>query len=113
MLLRQYVPLSTEVDSPLIINIVWSHLYSLSFEPNPNWTRLYPGQEEILDYLVAIAEKYQLYKHIRFSTSVEEARWDDATNKWHTQIQRLGAKDAEFGSSYTITSDFLISAVGQ
>ena len=92
---------------------VWSHLYSLSFEPNPNWTREYPGQEEILDYLIGIAHKYQLYKHIRFNTAVEEARWDDETNTWKTKIARLGAKDSEFGTEYTITSDFLVSAVGQ
>lgn len=27
---------------------VWSVLYSYSFEQNPDWTRQYPGQEEIL-----------------------------------------------------------------
>ena len=27
---------------------VWSLLYSYSFEQNPDWTREYPGQEEIL-----------------------------------------------------------------
>lgn len=27
---------------------VWSMLYSYSFEQNPDWTRAYPGQEEIL-----------------------------------------------------------------
>lgn len=27
---------------------VWSMLYSYSFEQNPEWTRRYPGQEEIL-----------------------------------------------------------------
>ncbi|KUJ06745.1 flavin-binding monooxygenase-like family protein [Mollisia scopiformis] len=92
---------------------VWSHLYSLSFEPNPNWTREYPGQEEILDYLVSIAHKYQLYRHIRFNTSVEEARWDETTNTWKTKINRLGSKDSEFGKEYIITSDFLVSGVGQ
>jgi len=92
---------------------VWSHLYSLSFEPNPNWTREYPGQEEILDYLIDIAHKYQLYKHIRFNTSVSAARWDEETNTWKTTLSRTGSKDAEFGSEYTVTSDFLVSAVGQ
>jgi cation diffusion facilitator CzcD-associated flavoprotein CzcO len=85
----------------------------LSFEPNPNWTREYPGQEEILEYLVNIAHKYQLYKYIRFNTEVEEARWDDTTKTWQTKITRLGSKDAEFGKTYTITSDFLVSGVGQ
>ena len=28
-----------------------SHLYSFSFAPNPNWTRTYPLQPEIREYL--------------------------------------------------------------
>jgi hypothetical protein len=27
---------------------VWSHLYCYSFEQNPDWSRAYPGQEEIM-----------------------------------------------------------------
>ncbi|KAL5316140.1 hypothetical protein ACEPPN_017018 [Leptodophora sp. 'Broadleaf-Isolate-01'] len=92
---------------------VWSHLYSLSFEPNPSWTREYPGQEEILDYLVDLAHKYQLYRHIRFNSSVEEARWDETSYTWKTKIARRGSKDSEFGEDYTVTSDFLVSGVGQ
>ena len=76
-------------------------------------TKEYPGQEEILEYLIHIAQKYELYKHIRFSTEVEEARWDEQSNTWQTKVNRLGAKDAEFGAAYTITSDFLVSGVGQ
>ncbi|KAI9814063.1 MAG: hypothetical protein M1827_003527 [Pycnora praestabilis] len=100
-------------DTKFLLSKVWSHLYSFSFEPNPNWTRQYPGQQEIQEYLIQVALKYQLYKHIRFTTAVDEARWDESTNKWRTTITRLGGKEAEIGSSYTITSDFLVSAVGQ
>src|SRR5207342_3888266 len=28
-----------------------SHLYSFSFAPNPNWTKVYADQPEILEYL--------------------------------------------------------------
>src|SRR5579862_1767695 len=35
-----------------------SHLYSYSFEPNPNWSRLFAPQEEILAYLERCADKY-------------------------------------------------------
>ncbi|EEQ87527.2 monooxygenase [Blastomyces dermatitidis ER-3] len=91
-----------------------SHLYSYSFEQNPSWTRLYPGQEEILRYLHTVAEKYQLFRFIRFNSAVEEARWDDKTRKWRTAIKVAGeSKDAEFADQYTLTSDFLVSAVGQ
>ncbi|KAK5102411.1 hypothetical protein LTR70_000197 [Exophiala xenobiotica] len=92
---------------------VWSHLYSYSFEQNSDWTREYPGQEEILRYLVGVAQKYELYRYVRFNSSVESAKWDDATKKWNIDVRVDGSKDAEFGSQYTMKSDFLVSAVGQ
>ncbi|KAJ5740626.1 hypothetical protein N7493_000498 [Penicillium malachiteum] len=92
---------------------IWSTLYSYSFEQNPNWSREYPGQEEIFAYLVGVAEKYGLYKHIRFNSAVEEARWDNIESKWKTTVKVSAGKDSEFVNLYTINSDFLISAVGQ
>ncbi|QIX00642.1 hypothetical protein AMS68_006159 [Peltaster fructicola] len=93
---------------------VWSALYSFSFAQNIDWTRQYPGQEEILHYLVDIAQKYDIYQHVRFNTTVEEATWDDQQLKWRTRVTTAsGSKDAEFSPEYEITSDFLVSAVGQ
>ncbi|KAK5045942.1 hypothetical protein LTR84_008728 [Exophiala bonariae] len=92
---------------------VWSHLYSYSFEQNSDWTREYPGQEEILEYLMRVAQKYELYRYVRFNTAVDSARWDDASKKWKTTVSVQGGKDAEFTNTYTISSDFLVSAVGQ
>ena len=92
---------------------VKSHLYSLSFEPKADWSREYSGQEEIHQYLVDLAHKYHLYKHIRFNSAVSEARWDPITDKWRLEITRLGGKEAEIGSHYAIHADFMVSAVGQ
>ncbi|RMZ67005.1 flavin-binding monooxygenase [Pyrenophora seminiperda CCB06] len=92
---------------------VWSTLYSYSFEQNPDWTREYPGQEEILDYLRGVARKYNLYKYIRFNTAVDAATWDDAKKRWKVDVRVTGGKDAEFTLEYSIECDFLISAVGQ
>ncbi|KAJ6006188.1 hypothetical protein N7451_004132 [Penicillium sp. IBT 35674x] len=92
---------------------VWSSLYSYSFEQNPNWTREYPGQEELHAYLVRVAEKYGLYKHIRFNSTVEEAKWNDVECKWKIGVKVTGQKDSEFSDSYIMNSEFLISAVGQ
>lgn len=60
-----------------------------------------------------MAAKYDLNRYIRFSSSVEEARWDDEERKWKTNVKVVGSKDAEFGEEYTITSDFMVSGVGQ
>ena len=77
-------------------------------------TREYPGQEEILAYLVRVAQEYNLYQHVRFNTSVEDARWDGEAKKWRTHVTvAKGSKDAESNPEYTIVSDFLVSAVGQ
>jgi cation diffusion facilitator CzcD-associated flavoprotein CzcO len=92
---------------------VWSHLYSYSFAPNPDWTREYPGQEEIHAHLVNVALKWGLYRYIRFNTEVDEARWDESSKSWKTSVTVSGGKDAEFSPSYTITSNILVSAVGQ
>lgn len=89
-------------------------LYSYSFAQNAAWTREYPGQEEILRYLVNVAQEYNLYQHVRFNSTVEEARWDENEKKWKTKVSvAKGSKDAEFNPEYTISSDFLVSAVGQ
>ena len=95
---------------------VWSHLYSFSFDQNPSWTREYPGQEEILSYLQGVAHKYELYRYIRFNTSVTEARWDEGKGKWGVQVEVSGGKEREFvgeEGGYRIESDYLVSAVGQ
>jgi cation diffusion facilitator CzcD-associated flavoprotein CzcO len=60
-----------------------------------------------------VAHKYELYRYIRFNTVVDSAVWSEADKKWKTAVSVTGGKDSEFGSTYTITSDFLISAVGQ
>lgn len=59
-----------------------SHLYSYSFAPNPNWTRAFARQPEILAYFRDIAERYGLNPHIRFNTEVTGATFDEDAGAW-------------------------------
>jgi cation diffusion facilitator CzcD-associated flavoprotein CzcO len=59
-----------------------SNLYSFSFEPNPEWTRMYPQQGEIHAYLRRVVEKYGLGSRIRFGKELVEARYDEAAAAW-------------------------------
>lgn len=61
---------------------VQSHLYSFSFEPNPDWTRMFARQPEIRAYLEKCADKYDLRRHIVFGANVQGARYDDASATW-------------------------------
>ena len=59
-----------------------SHLYSYSFEPNPDWPEVYSAQPDILAYIDGVVEKHQLSKHIRFNSEVTGAAWDEAGGFW-------------------------------
>jgi cation diffusion facilitator CzcD-associated flavoprotein CzcO len=54
-----------------------SHLYSYSFERNPEWSREYAPGQEIKAYLDRCARKYDLHSRIRFNTQIQEARYLD------------------------------------
>ncbi len=79
-----------------------SHLYSFSFEPNPNWSRMYSPQEEIKQYLEACADKYGIRPYIRLKCAIESARWDDRSEIWTLQD--------EHGETHT--ADIVVGAVG-
>lgn len=81
---------------------VQSHLYSYSFEPNPNWSRMYAPQAEIKSYLEGCAEKYRLMPFIRLNTPITSARWDESAGLW-----RL-----EDGHGNHYSADILISGMG-
>ncbi len=80
---------------------VQSHLYSLSFVPNPDWTHSFSPQAEIWDYLRKCAREYDVLPHIRFGHNVKEAVWEQNLQRWRIQT----SKD-------TYLAPLLISAAG-
>lgn len=65
---------------------VQSHLYSLSFAPNPEWSRMFASQPEILAYLKDCADRFGVRPHLRLSTAVQAARWDAAAGRWQVSL---------------------------
>ena len=59
-----------------------AHLYTLSFEPNPDWTETYAGQPEILAHLRATAARHRLAEITRFGTEIAAAVWDHEAAEW-------------------------------
>jgi cyclohexanone monooxygenase len=59
-----------------------SHLYSYSFDLNPDWSRLWSAQPEILEYFQRCADKCGLRPHLRLRTEIRSARWDEETGRW-------------------------------
>jgi cation diffusion facilitator CzcD-associated flavoprotein CzcO len=79
-----------------------SHLYSFSFDRNPEWSRMYSGRDEIQNYLKDCAQRYGLMPSLRLNSAMREATWDDSASLW-----RVTASD---GSTYK--ARVLVSAVG-
>lgn len=67
---------------------VESHLYSFSFEPNPNWSREFSPQQEILKYMEHCAAKYELQNHFRFNANITNAVFDEANGIWNLETEK-------------------------
>jgi cation diffusion facilitator CzcD-associated flavoprotein CzcO len=79
-----------------------SHMYSFSFELNPEWSRMFAPQQEIWAYMRRCADKYGLREHLRFDSEVEALEWDDEARLWQVRIAD--------GTSYTPKA--VISGIG-
>ena len=59
-----------------------SHLYSYSFAPNPDWSRVFAPSAEIQAYMARCVERHGLAPYLRFGVRVTGAAWDAATQRW-------------------------------
>jgi cation diffusion facilitator CzcD-associated flavoprotein CzcO len=79
-----------------------SHLYSLSFAPNPAWSRAYAAQPEILRYVEECYDRFDVRRKVRPHTEIVAATWSDGDGHWHLRD----------GDGRTYTADVLVSAIG-
>lgn len=81
---------------------VQSHLYSYSFERNPDWSRMYSPQPEIRAYIERTAAKYGVTPHIRYGVTLTGAHFEEDLGLW-----RLTTATGE-----TITARAVVSGMG-
>lgn len=79
-----------------------SHLYSFTFDQKPDWSRLFAGQAEILEYMCDLVERYDLAPHIHYGAEISSARWDEREEAWELRTS----------NGWTTASDVFISAIG-
>lgn len=59
-----------------------SSLYSFEFAPNPDWSRVFAKQGEILGYIQDVASRFGVYDRTMLGTEVTQARWDESSQRW-------------------------------
>ena len=79
-----------------------SHLYSLSFAPNPNWSRAFATQPEILAYVEDCYDRLDVRRKVQTGVSIAGAEWHDDEHLW-----RVHAADGR-----RFEAPMLVSAVG-
>jgi 4-hydroxyacetophenone monooxygenase len=87
------------VDTP-------NHSYSYSFGSGNAWTRYFCQREELLDYLLKVADEYDIRKHLRVNTELTASRWDDRKRRWISTLKTGNGEE-------TFESTALVSAIGQ
>lgn len=68
------------------IPAVW---YSFFDELNTNWSDVRPPQYEVEEYLQLIVKKYDIKRHCKFSSGVQQAIYDDKSDHWVLKIRNL------------------------
>lgn len=80
-----------------------SHFYSFSFAQNPDWSRKWAKQPEILEYFESLIERFEMAGHFRFGVEVTEATWSDEDLCW-----TIRAADGS-----TLVAEVVVSGLGQ
>ncbi|WP_235981514.1 flavin-containing monooxygenase [Novosphingobium aerophilum] len=63
-----------------------SHFYSFSWEIWPDWHHYHPQGGDMQQYLLEVADKYDLRRNMRFNTKVESLVYDEGTGTWTVTV---------------------------
>ncbi|KAJ1308247.1 hypothetical protein OPQ81_003962 [Rhizoctonia solani] len=83
------------------------HWYSLSSEPNPDWSRPYVPRDEILQYWKGIVSKHRIEPHIKFNTEFVSAVWNEKEQHYTLSLRNVKTREIT-----RVMAKAVISAVG-
>ena len=63
-----------------------SHIYSYSFELNPDWSTSHSPGHEIQQYFEGVSNRYDINNHIRFNEAVTRCTW--IGNEWEIETEK-------------------------
>ncbi|KAI9371747.1 hypothetical protein BJX61DRAFT_534533 [Aspergillus egyptiacus] len=70
-----------------------SHLYTFSFDPNPDWSHYFAYGDEIQRYFEGFAERFDLRRFMKLNTRVVECRWVEERGVWDITLQDTRTKE--------------------
>ena len=96
----------TKIDPGCGVDIPCA-LYSLSFAPNPKYSKWYPERSEILEYMRNVAVRFDVNPRIILNITVKSTWWQEESRTWNLLL-----KDVVTGQTFSQRCSLLISATG-
>lgn len=81
--------------------------YSYSFAQKEDWPEQFSKQRQIRDYFRDVSKDLDIRRHIRFSTQVVAATYDEEQGYWQLSLRHADGKEE------SLRAQAIISAVGQ
>jgi cation diffusion facilitator CzcD-associated flavoprotein CzcO len=70
-----------------------SHLYTYSWDPNPNWSHYFAYGPEIQRYFEGFVERHGSKKYMKLNTKIVDARWDEEEGRWWIGLENRISKE--------------------
>jgi cyclohexanone monooxygenase len=83
----------------------YSYSFSDELQQEWDWSERYAPQPEILKYANHVADRFDLRPDIQFNTRVEQAVFDESTDRWSVTISANG-------ETKTVTAAYVVLATG-
>ena len=77
-----------------------AHMYTYSFEPNPEWSHRFAYGSEIQEYFERVGRKYGVTEKVRFNEAVVDSQYKNA--KWYVKTSK----------GEHLVADFIVCATG-
>lgn len=81
---------------------VYTYSFDMDMFQNWEWSERYAKQEEVLNYLNAVADKHDLKRSINFNTRITKMAWNETDRRWTLTTQ----------AGDVFTAKYVIEAVG-
>eukprot|EP00756_Hemistasia_phaeocysticola_P004782 Hpha_TRINITY_DN13003_c0_g2::TRINITY_DN13003_c0_g2_i1::g.69198::m.69198 len=85
---------------------IYSHLYSYSYAPNPDWSVSFSPGAEIQRYIAKVARDFGVDQCTELNTELKEAEWQAGEKRWKIVV---AGPDGKARTEYT---DVLVAAIG-
>lgn len=102
------------VDTP-------NHAYSFSIGKRYRWSAYFSPRDDLLAYMKAAADEFDVRRHVRFNTTVTAARWDEQRKVWVVSMRPTDSatgttnrtNESDSAHETIIEAPVLVSAIGQ